>query len=597
MFNKGDALGYEILAHRQKWNGTVCSGAADWNCGKNQDFRETHCANGDDRCFVKNAFYSPMPSIRVLHGLTEAPDNLSRLRNQILLLWTRKAREPVGVTERAWTIAGVYRIQVAIPVGPTIWDITPYDDGWIDLSSLNLSVPTFEMLSPSYFRKVDGSRVLKLLREANEKAAHAKITESSRERIHHFLKSIESWQAQSGESASFLDECFNEKSQFGEPLKQLGAPIPGLGALAKRFNDRWNEKLAQPAKAEPSKSAATTASRESPKHNSSEKDPAPEEPKNSGAISHARSEVISNRYGTEIARKLQIGLLTKPILILKGDPGAGKSELATCLAEDEKGTIIVPVVSSWRGSEDLLGYVNPVTGKFEATAFSRFLIEAEEAWDRGDRRLRVAIFEEFNLSPPEFWLSEILVRSQYLGDRREDRTILFGAPVRDGSDSRKSVFLSPALRFVATMNSDHTTKPLSPRVLDRASIVTLRMDPKRALQQAGLTLEEDQLEAIEDLNHVSKQRGGSFSIRSALSLATCFKHQNLLGLPQWRVIDHVLTQEVLGKIQLLAGDPGDSLVLDSLVQWSEGYGEKLPLCAAQIRDYKSTLESGADVRP
>jgi len=118
--------------------------------------------------------------------------------------------------------------------------------------------------------------------------------------------------------------------------------------------------------------------------------------------------------------------LTKNILILTGNPGVGKSSLAIDLIDDQERKLIVPVGSTWRGREDLLGYVNPISNEFEPTDFTRFLCKAETAWRKNDKRTFMIIFEEFNLSQPEYWFADILVRSQYSDEQEKLRMIELG---------------------------------------------------------------------------------------------------------------------------------------------------------------------------
>ncbi len=308
------------------------------------------------------------------------------------------------------------------------------------------------------------------------------------------------------------------------------------------------------------------------------------------------SEHIRNIYGDATLQGLLVGALTKTIVLLAGRPGVGKSRLAVSLVDEPERRIVVPVASTWRGREDLFGYVNPISGEFEPTAFTNFLHAAEGAEASGDTRIRLVVFEEFNLSPPEHWFSEILVRSQYSPDQREDRTIeLGGVRVRGWGDGRTSVYLSPHVRFVGTINIDHTTRQLSPRVLDRAAVIEIGLEPERALQEARVELQARQLEAIRDLNFRLRNTPVMFSLRSALSLRACLDNGNDLGLDTWGAVDLVLTQEVLSKVSLMAADPADVALCDQLLAWSEEYSKELPRCAARITSWTEMLEQGRDI--
>jgi hypothetical protein len=237
--------------------------------------------------------------------------------------------------------------------------------------------------------------------------------------------------------------------------------------------------------------------------------------------------------------------------------------------------------------------VNPVTAEFEPTPFTEFLFIAADAWAAGDVRPRLVVFEEFNLSQPEHWLSDLLVVSEY-SDPTLRRVQLGGRKVRGRSDSVTTVALSPALKLVATINADHTTRPLSPRVMDRAALVALEIDPETAARRAGVQLEDTQLVAIQDLDDVLRSRGG-FSMRTAVSLKECLSRASELGLEAWPILDLVLVQEVLSKIRLLARDPRDERVLAQLKRWTANHGSKLSRCASLIDDWSESLEADVDV--
>jgi hypothetical protein len=308
---------------------------------------------------------------------------------------------------------------------------------------------------------------------------------------------------------------------------------------------------------------------------------------------------VERRFGKAVLEALQVGSLTKPLLVLRGEAGVGKSTLALNLIEDpeRERTLVVPVGSTWRGREDLIGFVNPIDNVFQPTAVTRFLHEAAQAWDRDDRRTRLLVFEEFNLSQPEHWLSDVLVRSQFPADFRSERTIeLGGVSVRGLPDADpQGVFLAPSVRIVATVNTDFTTRPLSPRILDRAAVIPLSIEPREALDRVGVKLEEEMVEAIVRLSHEIATKGASFSYRTALSLGACLSRLDDLGLQSWNALDLVLLQEVLTKVRLLSGDPLDSKIIRRLIAWSEEHGSRLPRCTVSIAGWKEQLESGLDV--
>lgn len=250
------------------------------------------------------------------------------------------------------------------------------------------------------------------------------------------------------------------------------------------------------------------------------------------------------------------------------------------------------VSATWRGSEDLLGYVNPVDRKFQSTGFTQFLIEAARAWDAGDRGHRLVIFEEFNLSQPEYWLTDILVRSEFPPEDRGARTL----PLCASSDpkERLNVYLSPAVRFVATLNNDHTTRSLSPRVLDRAAVIELGVTPEVALDCSGISISAEQLESLRQLNFILRLKGVCFSHRTAASLRACVDRFGR-GAPIWPFLDSVLGMEVMSRVRLLTANPSDEKVLDELEKWADEHSANLPECSRMIRAWRELVDSGQDI--
>jgi hypothetical protein len=309
--------------------------------------------------------------------------------------------------------------------------------------------------------------------------------------------------------------------------------------------------------------------------------------------------ILADRFGRGLTNALAVAFVTKSLVILTGSPGAGKSWIASRLLDDDarNRTVIVPVASTWRGREDLLGYVNPITGNFEPTQFTLFLCNAQEAWERGDHRGRLAVFEEFNLSQPEHWLSDLLVRLEYEPEQWTDRTVPLGGKEIEGRPGRPcSVVLVPSLRFVGTLNNDHTVKPLSPRVLDRAALIEVTTSGRTALIRAGVELNDDTADVIDELNDLLAPRGAAFSVRSARSLQRALDAGFENGMEIGQALDLVLAQEVLSRVRLLAGDPRDEQLLTRLQAWTQKPGcTAMNVCAARIADWAELMGSGRDV--
>ncbi len=604
LFTPGQALGCNVNAHRNGWNGTVCSDATNWSCSADQAFRDSYCMRGDSRCYHVHLFDAQKPRFQVddngigwvLHVDPRALDD------QVLLIWGGEFGEPRGLKENRGRgpIYGAYRVQqcrkVELPYR-VLWEVVPYPDGWTRFHNLRVARPTNRALSGKYLREVDRSSLLSAFAEgkqaADERNDLAWFVPEDAARFRDFSDHLEEWLTQAAKAAEARghgqrnDKVGIERASSGP---RPASPLSSLRSIMAQRND--GEVPARPAPVETPRAAGTP--RLPPPMPPAAPQKAPTEIQ--WTLEPAAKHYIAETYGDDILMSLRLAALTKPLMILRGNTGVGKSQIATRMIDDPKGerTLIVPVAATWRGREDLLGYVNPISTEFEPTKFTEFLFAAASAWEAGDHRVRLVVFEEFNLSQPEHWFSDLLAISQF-ENALHRRISLGGKNVRGIAAKESTVTLSPAIRFVATINNDHTTRPLSPRVLDRAAIVELDLEPRRAVRLAGAGVDEEQLLPITELDELLRQRGASFSLRTARSLSACLHHLEMLGIGVWQAIDLVLVQEVLSKVRLLARDPNDAELMKDLQRWSGKHGRNLARCSRTIESWNEALDSGADV--
>lgn len=151
---------------------------------------------------------------------------------------------------------------------------------------------------------------------------------------------------------------------------------------------------------------------------------------------------------------------TSFITILSGLPGTGKTSMVSILGENVLKSRFnhVQVGRGWSSERDLLGYFNPITNSYipSGTGMYEFLSEAEK-----DKRINIVLLDEANLSPIEHYWSKFMG----LSDSFEGKEIKV--------TNRESLILSNNLRFIATINNDMTTEPLSPRLINRAPCIRL----------------------------------------------------------------------------------------------------------------------------
>lgn len=197
------------------------------------------------------------------------------------------------------------------------------------------------------------------------------------------------------------------------------------------------------------------------------------------------------------------------LIILAGPPGSGKSSLVRLLAEffnrsseKEHGKSgwdefyhLQPVSPSWFSPDDLLGSFSTIQGRFQETAFLRFLMKAEVHYYEKveDSRTFFACLDEFNIAQPEQYLADLLSKMEAPTD--SGRMISLCPAERLGPDREGdlTVELTPNLRLFATINTDVSTKTLSPKVLDRAFFLRLTPDIEELQTVADLVQENHEV--------------------------------------------------------------------------------------------------------
>lgn len=651
--DQGYIFAVAMNAHRQHWDGSICQQAESWMCGASMEFRTSFCSSGSPSCFHLHVFDRSAPRFitpetSLVHAVRTQP---TLLDGQVLFFYGR----PIGKhgqsgSEDEKVVYGAYRIKhgsIDSTRNQHKLVLEPHSDGWTLFPRAPLRAPSLRSVEPIRYLKQGRSEAFRglvedALREGERLLQTGNWSAEQHKRLQKFSKGLKQWIEKADDAWSKVKPAADRPSfslhadvletQFAAKLRGLpievrterpvvlpvvNAPTPA--SAVKPDTSELAVPAASPAPSEPettqvnhsagveatqsefepavasvaaSSDLVETLSQVGPVDQSIEQTPTwlPEP---------AAKELLAARFGADLTDALTVGFTTKSLVILTGSPGAGKSWIASRLLDDSsrERTVIVPVASTWRGREDLLGYVNPISGEFEPTELTNFLLGAQDAWVAGDTRLRLVVFEEFNLSQPEHWLSDLLVRLEFDPDQAEDRTVRLGGNcIARSQRSPAQVVLVPSLKFVATVNNDHTVKPLSPRVLDRAALIEVVSSGRAALERAGVNLSPELAEVIDELNDLLSARGAGFSVRSARSLQRLAGAQTGLAFGFERALDFVLAQEVLSRVRLIAGDPRDERLLSRLQEWSQKPAcAGLVLCASRIAGWSELVSGGRDV--
>ena len=298
------------------------------------------------------------------------------------------------------------------------------------------------------------------------------------------------------------------------------------------------------------------------------------------------------------------------LTVFSGAPGSGKTSMCNLLAEAlglntiaaEKGAgelwpgkrrlanryLPISVEKGWTSKRDLIGYYNPLTRRFESQdphrfeCFTQLNNEAEEGFFEVPY---LVLLDEANLSPMEYYFADFM---NICDERDEFSTISLGSDF--------TYRIPDSLRFLATINNDHTTENLSPRLIDRAWIITLPETEKiiehpRASREDAVTNDlinwnlfleafgkkQDQQVSQGVKNLLSQIRGRFtslgvqlsprtlFSIENYVASASRFMEANETQTPELVAFDYAVAQKLLPTINGV----GDAFKenLDELYEW------------------------------
>lgn len=285
------------------------------------------------------------------------------------------------------------------------------------------------------------------------------------------------------------------------------------------------------------------------------------------------------------------------LTVFSGDPGCGKTSICNIMgealglnkiadfvdcSEDSKESvrryIAVSVERGWTSKRDFVGYYNPLSKTFDKS--NRRIYDALHQLDT-EKRLGalnlpyVILLDEANLSPMEHYWADFM---NICDDLSPHSRVNLG---------ENHVFSIPeTLRFVATINNDHTTETLSPRLIDRAWVITLPQltmrDYSSSVKQTNIPADEnDELELISwpslknafisakneysftpDIQKcydsiISKLREKRFSVSPRIDIAikqywatasNYFKNDDTQTAPATIALDYAVAQRILPKI-------------------------------------------------
>ena len=209
-------------------------------------------------------------------------------------------------------------------------------------------------------------------------------------------------------------------------------------------------------------------------------------------LAHIRNYILARGYyfDDETLANYHVCLKTRPLVILAGLSGTGKSKLSQLYAEalghsaQVKRYLRLAVRPSWNDDRFLLGYFNTLTSEYVSEPALDFVIRAMHDPDN----LYLLCLDEMNLAHVEYYFSQFL--SALEEDDTSERILqLYSESIESKLQLKqhsigRTAVISPNLLFTGTINVDETTQHISDKVIDRANTleffdVDLDKVPKR----------------------------------------------------------------------------------------------------------------------
>lgn len=271
-------------------------------------------------------------------------------------------------------------------------------------------------------------------------------------------------------------------------------------------------------------------------------------------VEHMRSRGFA--FADAIIRAYHVALQTKPLVILPGISGTGKTRLTRLYADavyqnaltqgqDNDHYLIVAVQPDWHNARDLLGYYNAITNTFHPTPFLLFLHRAAS-----DPAMPYFVcLDEMNLARPEYYLAPLLSALE-----TEGHQIDLGAPGTTIACITGEVLPNPFrlplnLRIIGTVNVDESTYTLSDKLLDRANVIELTdVDLDAFRRNYTEAIDDTAWSIITEVHAILSRAGQPFGYRTVAEMLRYVDKARGV-IPPAQALDQQIKQKMLPKLR------------------------------------------------
>jgi hypothetical protein len=253
-------------------------------------------------------------------------------------------------------------------------------------------------------------------------------------------------------------------------------------------------------------------------------------------------------------RAYHVALQTRPLVILPGISGTGKTRLTRLYADavyavqpgrENPFYLAVAVQPDWHNARDLLGYYNALTGSYHPTAFLRFMLQAAA----DPQQPYYLCLDELNLARPEYYLAPILSAMETADGLIDLGTPTAETPLVGGGALRNPMRLPVNLRITGTVNVDESTFALSDKLLDRANVIELTdVDLPGFLASYGAPVDEAIWQTILRLYAIVAAAGHPFGYRTIGEMLR-YVEQSRDAMAPAQALDLQIKQKVLPRLR------------------------------------------------